>query len=236
VGLHKSSATGYAAPAASVTSIISTSAEATSNSKPLTPELAGNRSRWQCWKLILYLHGGGHLFGNCYQQLTAVAIVAAEARAKVICPDYRWAPEHPFPAGLEDVAAVYMALLTPSYGYQPENVAFVGDSSGGGMLFALLLLLKQRGQPLPGAAGAYSPWVELSGAPDTFATNGDFDLLFARGNATREIALAYVGGKENKAKLKTPLVSPIDGNLQHHQDGPATHIDSGWFQGDIAGR
>eukprot|EP00775_Hariotina_reticulata_P009165 gene9165-9332_t len=178
-----------------------------SNKQVTSKQQAGDSSTG---KLLLYLHGGGHLFGNCYQQLTAVSIVAVEVGARVVCPDYRLAPEHPFPAGLEDVAAVYTALLTPSYGYQPENIAFIGDSSGGGMLFALLLLLKQRGQPFPGAAGAYSPWVELSGSPDTFTTNGDFDVLFARGNATREIALAYTGG--NQAKLKTPLVSPIYGD------------------------
>jgi acetyl esterase/lipase len=163
-------------------------------------------------KLVMYLHGGGYIFGSCYSQLTAVAIAAGEAgAAQVVCPDYRLAPENPFPAGLNDVAAVYAALLKAPWNYQPQNIAVLGDSAGGGLVFALLLLLKQRGMPLPGAAGAYSPWVELSGAPDTFATTKNFDILVGGDDGINNIGLAYVGAA-NAAKLTDPLVSPIYGD------------------------
>eukprot|EP00775_Hariotina_reticulata_P011442 gene11442-11588_t len=160
----------------------------------------------------MYLHGGGYIFGSCYSQLTAVAVVAVEASAQVVCPDYRLAPENPFPAGLDDVAAVYAALLKSPWNYQPQNIAVVGDSAGGGMVFALLLLLRQRGLPMPGAAGAYSPWVELSGATDTVATTNSFDVIAGGDSFLGNIAQAYVG-KDKVAKLTDPLVSPIYGDF-----------------------
>eukprot|EP00775_Hariotina_reticulata_P001053 gene1053-1389_t len=94
-------------------------------------------------------------------QLNTVGLVAVEAGARVVGVDYRLAPEHPFPAGLSDAFTVYQELIGSAMGHKPENIAIAGDSAGGGMVFALLLMIQQRNLLLPGAAGALSPWVGL---------------------------------------------------------------------------
>lgn len=127
-------------------------------------------------------------------------------------------------AGLNDTAAVYEALIGRNsdynYDYAPANVALVGDSAGGGLVMALLLLLQQRGLPLPGAAGVYSPLVALDGPTDTYTTLGDFDLVVTSGRSgfPDPVFLAYVSGTadlppEQLAQLlSNPLVSPIYGD------------------------
>jgi monoterpene epsilon-lactone hydrolase len=109
---------------------------------------------------VLYFHGGGHLLGSpsLYRDLTWR--IAAIARARVLCIDYRLAPEHPFPASLDDAVKAYRWLLNE--GADPRRVAFMGDSSGGGLAFATLLKLRDEGTPLPAAAVAISPWTDLA--------------------------------------------------------------------------
>src|SRR6266542_6266813 len=112
---------------------------------------------------VLYLHGGGFVTGSSslYRHLTWR--LAAAARARLLSVDYRLAPEHPFPAALEDAVAAYRWLLAD--GADARQIAVMGDSAGGALAFAMLLKLRDEGLPLPAAAVGLSPWVDLSQEP-----------------------------------------------------------------------
>ncbi|MGH7030566.1 MAG: alpha/beta hydrolase fold domain-containing protein, partial [Stellaceae bacterium] len=110
---------------------------------------------------ILYLHGGGFVIGSpsLYRHLTWRLSAASQARLLAI--DYRLAPEHPFPAALDDALAAYRWLL--AQGADPRRIAVIGDSAGGGLVFSLLLRCRdERRLPLPAAAVALSPWTDLA--------------------------------------------------------------------------
>lgn len=110
---------------------------------------------------VLYLHGGVHTVGSAYGHRGVMGALAA-AGPTVLGPEYRLAPEHPFPAGLEDVERAYDWMLAS--GVDPERVVVVGDSSGAGLGMALLLKLRERGAPLPGGAVWLCPWVDITGS------------------------------------------------------------------------
>ena len=124
---------------------------------------------------VLYLHGGGYLVGfpALYRDLTWR--IATLARARVTCIDYRLAPEHPFPAALDDCVAAYRGLLRE--GADPGHVALMGDSAGGGLVFATLLRLRDEGTPLPAAAVAVSPWTDLALSGRSFVENAAIDPM-----------------------------------------------------------
>jgi epsilon-lactone hydrolase len=109
--------------------------------------------------VVLYLHGGGYVIGSprSYRHLAAAIARAAGSRALLL--DYRLAPEHPFPAALEDAIAAYRWLL--GQGLAPGRIVLAGDSAGGGLTIATLLALRQRGLPRPGGGVCISPWVDL---------------------------------------------------------------------------
>ena len=109
---------------------------------------------------VLYLHGGGYVYGASVFYRDFLWRIATAASARVLCIDYRLAPEHPFPAAVDDAAAAYRWLLAD--GARPQQTALVGDSAGGGLVFALLLRLRDEGVPLPAAAVAISPWTDLA--------------------------------------------------------------------------
>lgn len=156
--------------------------------------------------VIFWLHGGGYFVGSCYgPQVITVAGAAKAGGLTIVCPEYRLAPENPFPAGLDDAVAAYKALIQD---YPPTRVAVVGDSAGGGLAMALLLRLQQEGVALPGAVGLLSPWTDLLVTGDTTRIMPGIDPLLY-GNST-SVSDAYVGG--NSTLLKNPLVSPLYGN------------------------
>eukprot|EP00879_Flechtneria_rotunda_P001069 GHRR01001208.1.p1 GENE.GHRR01001208.1~~GHRR01001208.1.p1 ORF type:complete len:378 (+),score=75.19 GHRR01001208.1:1093-2226(+) len=184
----------------------------------------GNSNATYNERMLLYLHGGGYYIGSCYSMLNTVAIVAQVTGTRVLCVEYRLAPENRFPAGLEDCYSVFKDLVQ-SQGYNPKNLAVVGDSAGGGMVLALLQLLQQRGLPQPAAAGLISPWIELSGPLDTYTTLGDYDpVLKYVANMDSRMSLIYVG-PGNASKLQDPLVSPLYGT--YNSSYPPTLIQVG---------
>src|SRR5215470_17776232 len=109
---------------------------------------------------VLYLHGGAYHVGSPALYRDFTWRVADAARARVLCIDYRLAPEHPFPAAVDDAIAAYRWLLDG--GATPAQVVFMGDSAGGGLTFAALMRLGDEGTPLPAAAVAISPWTDLA--------------------------------------------------------------------------
>lgn len=111
---------------------------------------------------VLYLHGGSHVFGSSYGHRGVIGALAAAGGQTVLGPEYRLAPEHPFPADLEDVERAYDWLVASAP--DPSRIVIAGDSSGAGLGMALLLKLRQDGKPLPGGAVWFCPWVDVTGS------------------------------------------------------------------------
>jgi len=109
---------------------------------------------------LIYLHGGGYILGSAETHRGIAGHLAKLANCEVILPDYRLAPEHPFPAALEDAESVYLALL--SQGQHSTPPALAGDSAGGGLAIALAMRLRNHNQPLPSSLTCFSPWTDLT--------------------------------------------------------------------------
>ncbi|HET6522243.1 MAG TPA: alpha/beta hydrolase, partial [Geminicoccaceae bacterium] len=136
--------------------------------------------------------------------------LSAACRMAVFAVDYRLAPEHPFPAAVEDAAAAWRGLLREA-GRDPRRMAIIGDSAGGGLMFATLLSLRDAGDPLPAAAVALSPWTDLAGTGDSLAVNAAADPMFPPSEgAIERTAAVYLNG----ADPRTPLASPLYGDLR----------------------
>ena len=162
---------------------------------------------------LLYLFGGGFIQGSPFEDLPISAALAAKTGATVICPHYRLAPEHPFPAALDDVTAVAGALLADNRG-----TLLAGESAGGNLSLALVHRLRRRGRPVPRAIATLSPATDLSLMGDSHAADRDPFLLADR---TGEIAEVYLGDTDPAQ----PEVSPIYGAFD--ADFPATFVTSG---------
>jgi acetyl esterase/lipase len=156
--------------------------------------------------VLFHLHGGGYVLGNPAGSRPFTTLFAREARARVVSVDYRLAPEHPFPAAVDDALAAYRALLLQ--GQDPARLAIGGESAGGGLTVALLLAARDAGLPMPACAFAVSPWVEMSCMAQSFATRAAVDPLLTR-RALKEMADAYLDG----AREENPLASPLHGDL-----------------------
>jgi len=153
---------------------------------------------------LLYLHGGAYAFGSprLYRHFTWR--MANAARAHVLIIDYRLAPEHPFPAGLEDAVKAWRWLL--DCGATPAGMAIAGDSAGGGMSLALMLKLRDEGLPLPAAAVAMSPWTDLALTAPSLGRNADADPMLVAGDIPR-FAAGYLGGADPRHPYASPLYS-----------------------------
>ncbi len=156
--------------------------------------------------VILYVHGGGYVSGSCRDHRAMVAKFVLGCEVGVLQYDYRLAPEHPFPAAVEDSVAVYRWLL--EQGHSPSRVAVVGESAGGGLALALLLALKERGLPQPAAAVAMSPWTDLACTGDSYRTRAG--VCLSPPGSWEVFSAHYLGG----ADAKNPLASPLYGALE----------------------
>jgi epsilon-lactone hydrolase len=154
---------------------------------------------------LLYLHGGGYVTCSPASHRELIARMALASGARCVAPDYRLAPEHPFPAALHDVLAVYRTLLGSGV---PASALFLGgDSAGGGLALATMLQLRELGEPLPRAGLLLSPWVDLTLSVADLDGHGPHDYLNAR--MLVETAPKYAGNES----LSHPLVSPIHADL-----------------------
>ena len=153
-------------------------------------------------RTILYLHGGSYNAGSINSHLPLTSNIALAAKARVLAIDYRLAPEHPFPAAVDDALAAYQWLLKESV--QASQIAVAGDSAGGGLTLSLLLYLHQLGLPQPAAAVCLSPWTDLTCSGESWTTNARSDFMLKRAPGL-ESAQIYAGG----ADLRAPLVSPL---------------------------
>ena len=153
-------------------------------------------------RYVLYLHGGSYVAGRpaLYRDLTWR--IATLCRARVLCIDYRLAPEHPFPAALDDAVAAYRWLLAE--GADPRHIALMGDSAGGGLVLAALLRLRDEGVALPAAAVAVSPWTDLALTGESFRLNAKPDPLVPVELAPRAVDL-YLAGADPRHPYASPL-------------------------------
>jgi acetyl esterase/lipase len=158
-------------------------------------------------RAVLYLHGGGYVIGSINTHRELCARIARAAAARVLVIDYRLAPEHPFPAAVEDAVAAYQWLIGR---VPPEAVAIGGDSAGGGLTLATLLALRDRGISLPAAGILLSPWTDLALTGESLATRASLDPMITAGaQGIRGMAQSYLGNADSR----NPLVSPLYGDL-----------------------
>lgn len=157
---------------------------------------------------LLYFHGGGYVMGSPTSHAALTARLALASGARVVSFDYRMAPEHPFPAAVEDGLAAYKALL--DQGVAPEKIAIGGDSAGGGLTFATLLKARDAGLPMPASAIGLSPWTDLTGASETYKSRADADPMITAAGIT-EIAGVYLAGKPATDPLASPLLGDLKG-------------------------
>ncbi len=158
-------------------------------------------------RVILFLHGGGYVSGSIRSHRHMIAQAGRDAGARTLALDYRLAPEHPFPAALEDALTGYRWLL--AQGFAPDNIAVAGESAGGGLAVATLVTLRESGTPLPSSVWLSSPWVDLENGGATMATKADVDPLISKPYLA-ELAAMYLGG----ADPRSPLASPLHANLR----------------------
>lgn len=162
-------------------------------------------------QVVLYLHGGGYVIGSLITHRVLVANIARASRCKVLAIDYRLAPEHPFPAAVDDAVKAYRWLL--EQGHAADNIFIAGDSAGGGLTIATLLklkelMLKEEGLSLPAAGICLSPWVDLEAVGDSMDTKAAEDPMVER-TGLLEMASHYLDGTDPR----NPLAAPMYGNL-----------------------
>jgi epsilon-lactone hydrolase len=156
-------------------------------------------------KVILYFHGGMYICGSPKGHRMHVTKFATGSGVTAFVFDYRLAPEHPFPAAVDDSLTAYSQLLRE--GYRPENIRFAGDSAGGGLCLATLLAIKEKHLPLPSRAVVLSPWTDLALTGGSYVTNIK-SCLSPHGSA-QHCSRFYSGDND----LKNPLISPLYGDL-----------------------
>ena len=165
--------------------------------------VATPRSRDDCH--VLYLHGGAYVCGSPVHYGDFLWRIADATTTRLLAIDYRLAPEHPFPAAVDDAVAAYKWLL--SQRADPRRIAIMGDSAGGGLTFATLLRLRDERVPLPAAAVALSPWTDLALTGDSHRVNARSDPMLHARQATT-FAKHYLAG----ADAKHPYASPLYGD------------------------
>jgi acetyl esterase/lipase len=158
-------------------------------------------------RALLYHHGGGHIFGSALSHRHLVSRLAAAAGVVAFNMDYRLAPEHPYPAGLDDAVATYRYVL--GQGFAADQLVVGGESAGGNLTVALLLKLRELGLPLPAGAYLLSPWLDLTLAGESYEARAPHDPMITRAALDRCVT-AYLG---DGASADDPLVSPVKADL-----------------------
>ena len=157
--------------------------------------------------VLLYLHGGGY-FACSAQSHRPITVGFALHGFRVLAPDYRLAPENPFPAAVDDVVAAYRGLLAE--GHSPGSIVVAGDSAGGGLTLSLLLALREAGTQLPAGAALFSPWTDLAATGESILTNADRCAMF-HGPDIGLSARYYLGEMDPRHPIASPLYADLKG-------------------------
>src|SRR5471032_1503963 len=158
--------------------------------------------------VVLYFHGGVYVMSDAFLAADLASQVGRRTHAKVISVDYRLAPEHPYPAAVDDALAAYEALL--QNGIAPSDIAFAGESAGGGLAIATLLNARDHGLPLPAAAYVMSPYADLTLAGATIETRRELDPLLSRELLQARIP-DYTAGQDAALGLISPIFADLSG-------------------------
>ncbi len=158
-------------------------------------------------RVVLYLHGGGYVIGSINTHRAMISRIARASNARALAIDYRLAPEHPFPAAVEDATAAYRWLL--AQGYQPGKIVIAGDSAGGGLTLAALVAIRDAALPLPAGAVPISPWTDLEGTGESVRSRAAKDVMVTQDNLASS-AKQYHGAHDPR----DPLVSPLHANFR----------------------
>lgn len=163
-------------------------------------------------KVILQLHGGGYVgaMRNAYRMFAGLYCEVSHGMS-VLTPDYRVAPEHPYPAALEDAYAAYCYLL--EQGWFSEQIIIAGDSAGGGLAMALCHYLKDHGKQLPCGIVAMSPWTDLAASGESYETNFERDPLFGK-QGTALFIIKIILGITTRIMLIFRLYMGISGDFR----------------------
>lgn len=159
-------------------------------------------------RTVLYFHGGGYFFCSLDTHRPIGAYLARTAQARLLSVDYRMAPEHVFPAAVDDAVAWWKELL--HQGTRPSEVVFAGDSAGGGLALACMVAARDQGLPVPAAAVLFSPWTDLSCSGETMRTKADVDVMF-NPESLPDAAALYLAGMASTSPLASPLFADLRG-------------------------
>ena len=162
---------------------------------------------------VLYLHGGGYMMGSLNSHRHLAALVSRASGCVVLLLDYRLAPEHPFPAAVEDATAAFswMREHGPDGHETAEGCFIAGESAGGGLTLAALLALREAGRQMSDAAVTISAWTDLALTGETLETNADVDPVVRNVDLVRPIAEQYLSGIDPKTPLASPLYADPHG-------------------------
>lgn len=158
--------------------------------------------------VVVYLHGGAYVLGSAAAAMGLSSDVARRAGARGVTVDYRLAPEHPFPAAVDDALAVYRALLQD--GTPAEKIAFVGESAGGGLVVAALVAIREAGLPQPSSAVVFSPWSDLSLSGASMIGKAAVDPSLTAEALGRRSA-DYLAGADPRTALASPIFADLTG-------------------------
>ena len=179
---------------------------------PVQPAVGLCAAEWlsvpQPKRTVVYFHGGGYFFCGLQTHRPVCGYLAREAQARVLSVDYRLAPEHVFPAAVDDALAWWESLL--KQGTSPKDVIFAGDSAGGGLALACMLAARDKGLALPAGAVLFSPWTDLSCSGETMRTLADDDVMFNPASLPEAAAL-YLAGRPAQTPLASPLFADLTG-------------------------
>lgn len=181
----------------------------------VTPTLAaGVRAEWTATpnavatRAILYVHGGGYVIGSLDSHRHAAAEIGRAAAARVLALDYRLAPEHPFPAPVEDTLAGYRHLL--AQGFSPSQIALAGDSAGGGLVVAAMLAIRDAGLPQPACGWCISPWIDMESTGDSVTAKAAEDPTVQKAGLDF-MARTYLAGADPRHPHASPLHADLAG-------------------------
>ena len=158
--------------------------------------------------VVLYFHGGAYALGSAADSVGLAADVSRRVGARAVSVDYRLAPEHPFPAAVDDAVAAYRGLL--DQGVPSSRIAFVGESAGGGLVAAALVALKGADLPQPASAAVFSPWADLTVSGASATDKADLDPALTP-EALRTRARDYLGDRDAALPLASPVFADLTG-------------------------
>jgi monoterpene epsilon-lactone hydrolase len=157
---------------------------------------------------LLYVHGGGYVIGSLNSHRHLVSEAGRVMKAWALALDYRLAPEHPFPAAVEDAVLGYRYLL--SRGIRPGRIAIAGDSAGGGLVVAAMLAIRDAGLAQPACGWCISPWVDMEGIGETMSTKEAADPMVQKAGLL-EMAGLYLNGANPRSPLAAPIYADLSG-------------------------